>query len=169
MKEITFSVRHKDIVDRIKLYTHYTGEARRNAGLPDKQAAAMQASADDATQMSDHIENALNEVGTILSRYFAQFLAGQNVEDGNEENKEYTFTIAAPELFPSTATANVEKCIENLVVRRTLQQWFVQHRPEEATLQAAEAQNAAGHLRELLTLRSRPRIKCVNSNGNINL
>ena len=169
MKEITFSVRHKDIVDRIKLYTHYTGEARRNAGLPDKQAAAMQASADDATQMGDHIENALNEVGTILSRYFAQFLAGQNVKDGNEENKEYTFTIAAPELLPSTATANVEKCIENLVVRRTLQQWFVQHRPEEATLQAAEAQNAAAHLRELLTLRSRPRIKCVNSNGNINL
>ena len=169
MKKITFSIRHKNIADRIKLYTHYTGEARRNAGLPDKQAAAMQASADDTTQMGDHIENALDEVGTILSRYFAQFLAGQNGEDGSEENKEYTFTIAAPELFPSTATANVEKSIENFVVRRTLQHWFVQHRPEEAALQAAEAQTAMAHLRELLTLRSRPRIKCINSNSNINL
>lgn len=169
MKEITFSIRHKNIVDRIKLYTHYTGEARRNAGLPDKQAAAMQASADDATQMGDHIENALNETGTILSRYFAQFLAGQNGEENSEESIEYTFTIAAPELFPTSATANVEKSIENFLVHRTLQQWFVQHRPEEAALQAAEAQTAMVHLRELLTLRSRPQIKRTNSSGNINL
>lgn len=169
MKEITFSVKHKNITDRIKLYTHYTGEARRNAGLPDKQAAAMQASADDETQMGDHIENALSEVGNILSHYFAQFLAGENEGDGNDEKKEYTFTIAAPEHFPTASTANIEKSIENYVVRRTLQQWFVQHRPEETALQAAEVQAATAQLRTLLTRRSKPSIKSKKSNGNINL
>ncbi len=41
MKEIKLKVLHKNIEQRIQIYTYYTGEARKEIGIPERLAAQM--------------------------------------------------------------------------------------------------------------------------------
>ena len=59
--------------------------------------------------------------------------------------------------------------MESYAVKRVLQQWLLQHRPEEAAIPAAEAQAMAQQLRELFALRQKPVIELKDPNTIIDL
>lgn len=168
MKEIKLKVSHKNIEQRIQIYTYYTGEARKEIGIPERLAAQMQVSSDDSTQLSDHISNAIAELGNLISRYFAICgIEEVNSEDSN--NKIYVFTLPMPAMYPETALTRIEKSMESYAVKRVLQQWLLQHRPEEASIPAAEAQTLTIQLRELFALRQKPAIELEDLNNIIDL
>ena len=168
MKEIKLKVLHKNIEQRIQIYTYYTGEARKEIGIPERLAAQMQVSSDDSTQLSDHIGNAIAELGNLISRYFA--ICGiEELFDQETNSKLYVFTLPMPAFFPETALTRIEKSMESYAVKRVLQQWLLQHRPEEAAIPAAEAQTIALQLRELFALRQKPVIELKDPNSIIDL
>ncbi len=168
MKEIKLKVLHKNIEQRIQIYTYYTGEARKEIGIPERLAAQMQVSSDDSTQLSDHIGNAIAELGNLISRYFA-ICSIEELFDQETNSKLYIFTLPMPAFFPETALTRIEKSMESYAVKRVLQQWLLQHRPEEATIPAAEAQTIALQLRELFALRQKPVIELKDPNSIIDL
>ena len=168
MKEIKLKVLHKNIEQRIQIYTYYTGEARKEIGIPERLAAQMQVSSDDSTQLSDHIGNAIAELGNLISRYFA-ICSIEEIEDETTHNKIYIFTLPLPAMFPETALTRIEKSMESYAVKRVLQQWLLQHRPEEAAIPATEAQTLALQLRELFALRQKPTITLEDPNKIIDL
>lgn len=169
MKEIKLKVLHKNIEQRVQIYTYYTGEARKELGMPERLAAQMQASSDDSIQLGDHIGNAITELGNLISRYFA-ICSIEEIGDGaNNDDKIYVFTLTLPAMYPKTALTRIECSMESYVVKRVLQQWLLQHRPEEAAIPAAEAQALAQQLRELFALRRKPVIKLENPDNIIDL
>lgn len=168
MKEIKLKVLHKNIEQRIQIYTYYTGEARKEIGIPERLAAQMQVSSDDSTQLSDHIGNAIAELGNLISRYFA-ICSIEELFDQETNSKLYIFTLPMPAMFPETALTRIEKSMESYAVKRVLQQWLLQHRPEEAAIPAAEAQTIALQLRELFALRQKPVIELKDPNSIIDL
>ncbi|MBR1948139.1 MAG: hypothetical protein IKB11_05315 [Bacteroidaceae bacterium] len=168
MKEIKLKVLHKNIEQRIQIYTYYTGEARKEIGIPERLAAQMQVSSDDSTQLSDHIGNAIAELGNLISRYFA-ICSIEELFDQETNSKLYIFTLPMPAFFPETALTRIEKSMESYAVKRVLQQWLLQHRPEEAAIPAAEAQTIALQLRELFALRQKPVIELKDPNSIIDL
>ncbi|MBQ7947649.1 MAG: hypothetical protein IJ277_05755 [Bacteroidaceae bacterium] len=168
MKEIKLKVLHKNIEQRIQIYTYYTGEARKEIGIPERLAAQMQVSSDDSTQLSDHIGNAIAELGNLISRYFA-ICSIEDIFDQETNSKLYIFTLPMPAFFPATALPRIEKSMESYAVKRVLQQWLLQHRPEEAAIPAAEAQTIALQLRELFALRQKPVIELKDPNSIIDL
>lgn len=159
MNEARLKVLHKNVEQRIQIYTYYTGEARKETGLPDRLAAQMQVSSDDSIQLSDHIGNAIAELGNIISRYFG-ICKVEEIDD--ENNKIYLFTLTAPAMYPMDALPRIEKSMESYVVKRVLQQWLLQHRPEEAAIPATEAQAISLQLRELFALRKKPIIELTD-------
>lgn len=168
MKEIKLKVLHKNIEQRIQIYTYYTGEARKEIGVPERLAAQMQASSDDSTQLSDHIGNAISELGNLISLYFA-ICRIEELNDESANSKIYLFTLPMPAMFPETALTRIEKSMESYAVKRVLQQWLLQHRPEEAAIPAAEAQTIALQLRELFALREKPVIELKDPKSIIDL
>ncbi|MBQ8271070.1 MAG: hypothetical protein IJZ22_07720 [Bacteroidaceae bacterium] len=169
MKEIKLKVLHKNIEQRIQIYTYYTGEARKEIGIPERLAAQMQVSSDDSTQLSDHIGNAIAELGNLISRYFAICSIEEINEGTTNDSKLYVFTLPMPAMFPETALSRIEKSMESYAVKRVLQQWLLQHRPEEAAIPAAEAQTIAQQLRELFALRQKPVIELEDPHNIIDL
>ena len=165
-REITIG--QNKIKERIKLYTHYTGEARRDAGFTERLAARLQASDDDNTQLSDHIENAAAEVSYIIAGVFTHCTLEKatNPESGEQEHR---YVVLTPALYPAEATESLARTIENYITRRALQEWFMQHKPEEAAIQGAEAQAAAQQLRRLLTQRTKPVATTPSGSKNINI
>lgn len=168
MKEIKLRVRHKNIEQRIQLYTYYTGEARKEVGLPERLAAKIQASSDDEAQLTDHIETAIAELGTFISQHFTNCHI-EKINEGDSNETIYKFTTIVPENFPRTALGLIEQSMENYTIKRTLQQWLQQHRPEESGIPAGEAQTLAYQLREFLTLRTKPCIESERPNNIIEL
>ena len=168
MKEIKLRVRHKNIEQRIQLFTYYTGEARKEAGLPERLAAKIQASSDDEAQLTDHIETAITELGTYISQYFTSCYT-EKINEGDSNETIYKFTTIVPESFPQTALGQIEQSMESYIVKRTLQQWLQQHHPEESGIPAGEAQTLAFQLRELFTLRTKPCIESERPNNIIEL
>jgi len=67
------------------------------------------------------------------------------------------------------ALPRIEKSMESYVVKRVLQQWLLQHRPEEAAIPAAEAQAMGLQLRELFALRKKPVIELTDPNTIIDI
>lgn len=169
MKEIKLKVLHKNIEQRIQIYTYYTGEARKEIGIPERLAAQMQVSSDDSTQLSDHIGNAIAELGNLISRYFAICSIEERTDETTNYDRMYIFTLPMPAMFPETALSRIEKSMESYAVKRVLQQWLLQHRPEEAAIPAAEAQTMAQQLRELFALRQKPVIELKDPNTIIDL
>ena len=169
MKEINLRVLHKNIEQRIQIYTYYTGEARKEIGVPERLAAQMQVSSDDSTQLEDHISNAIAELGNLISRYFAICSIEEIEGNSANESKIYLFTLLIPAMFPETVLSRIEKSMESYAVKRALQQWLLQHRPEEAAIPASEAQTIALQLRELFALRQKPIIKLEKPDDIIDL
>ena len=102
MKEIKLKVLHKNIEQRIQIYTYYTGEARKEIGIPERLAAQMQVSSDDSTQLSDHIGNAIAELGNLISRYFAICSIEERTDETTNYDRMYIFTLPMPAMFPET-------------------------------------------------------------------
>ena len=165
-KEITIA--HKKIKERIELYTHYTGEARRDAGLPARLAANLQASGDDDTQLCDHIENAAIEARNIIANYFTHCTATVT-DDAESSGCAHHFAMKLPALYPAEAVQALVSTIENYIFRRALQEWLMQHRPDESVLQGNEVKAATQQLHRLLTQRSKPTAAAPVSNKNINI
>ncbi len=168
MKETKLRVLHKNIEQRVQIYTYYTGEARKEMGIPERLAAQMQVSSDDSIQLSDHIGNAIAELGNLISRYFA-ICSIEEKSDGSNDGKVYIFTLPIPAMYPETALTRIEKSMESYAVKRVLQQWLLQHRPEEAAIPAAEAQTMALQMRELFALRQKPVIELENPDNVIDI
>lgn len=153
---ISFKLNNKRVIQRVATHTYYTGEARKDVAMPPATAAKMQASADDATQLTDHLFVACSEISRLLSGCIAicQIQQRESI-DGSGDTITF-FTLEVPDNFPAEVNEDFELAIENYVVARILHQWMVQHKPDESVLASNEVQQQRATLRELASLRKRP-------------
>ena len=154
-KEIVISTH--EIAQRLFTYSYYVGEARRNSGAPLKLAAGLQACNDDSEQLFDHMNIAAGELDKMINSYFA---TGNLFIENDKEHIGYSilnFTLLPPQYFPENRFEELCRTMENYMVMRTLQQWMLQRKPDEAAITAAETEKLALQMREIMNSRVRPR------------
>ena len=146
-----------EIAQRVFTYSYYVGEARRSSGLPLKLAVGLQASSDDSEQLGDHINIAAGELDKMINCYFCQ---GALLVKNDEQHDGYStlkFILIVPQYFPKNRFEELRRAMENYIVMRTLQQWMLQHKPDEAAIISAETEKTTLLLRELMNSRIKPR------------
>ena len=146
-----------DVEQRVFTYSHYVGEARRSSGVPLKIAAGMQASSDDHLQVNDHIDIAASELVKMINCYFGACKYRYENDDEHEGCLILIFSLAPPQYFPDNLFGELQRVITNYLVMRTLQQWFLQHKPDEAVITTSETEKITLQLRELMNCRVKPR------------
>ena len=160
MDTIKFAITKKSIHDRIFATSAYTTRARETMGMPGSIAERMLITADDKHLIDPMIDNSVNEVSCMIARYHP----GSSVEFNMEENDgEYRFCIAAPVNYPAGNAGKLAQSIESYIAGRTLQEWYSDIRPDEATNAAARVQNEAMTIQEMLAQRTRPTIITDNA------
>ena len=153
---ISIKLNNKRVRQRVETHTYYTGEARKNSAVPPLTAARIQASDDDATQLTDHLAVACSEIARLLSTYIAICHTQQRKALDESGDIITFFTLEIPANFPMEITDELEQAIENYAVARVLQQWMAQHKPDEMVIAANEVQQHTATLREFISLRKRP-------------
>lgn len=156
-KEMEIELQQYEIEQRILTYCYYLGEARREAGIPQKMAALIQASKDDKIQISDHISNAVSEMSQMLNRYFSTCKNKIYDDFDHEGYRKYIFNFVPPYNFPLELMTELENTMESYVTMRTINSWILQNKPDEATLTASEVNNISMQLRELMCNRIKPK------------
>lgn len=163
-----FTLRHKNVLQRIETHTYYTGEARKAAGMPLMAAAHIEACGDDKIQLTDHITTACSEISRLLSTYLA-ICHSHTIDDNNNNDSITLFRLNAPTNFPIECVADIEQAIENYIVSRVMHLWIAQHKPDESVIYANEVQQQTALLRELAVMRKRPKRKCATEEKTIDI
>lgn len=167
MKLITLIINRRNVELRIQTHTFYTGEARREAGAPAMLAARFQASDNDLSQLSDHIQMAIDELASLLTKYLSLCTSNMSeYEEDGKSNIKYIFTLSVPPNFPLECIQQIENTMESYAVTRTLQLWTAQHKPDETPLAAGEAERLMMQMRQLMAMRQRPK-RTYNCDKNI--
>ena len=146
-----------DIEQRVFTYSYYVGEARRNSGTPLALSSGIQASSDDHLQMNDHIDVAASELVKMINCYFC---ACKYRTDNDETHEGYLildFLLTPPQYFSFNLLGELQRTMTNYLVMRTLHQWILQHKPDEAAITASETDKITLQLRELMNSRVKPR------------
>ena len=146
-----------DVEQRILTYTYYTGEARRNSGTPLKLAASIQASVDDHIQINDHMNVATSELIKMVNCYFCTCKCDRKDDDTHAGYTILNLRLSPPQYFPENLLDELRETMINYLVMRTLQQWMLQQKPDEAVIMANETEKTSIQLRELMNRRAKPR------------
>lgn len=171
MKRIRTEINICDIILRIQSHTFYIGEAQRETGIPIRLAAKMQASDDDKTQLSDHIDIACNELVKIISKRFSSCILKKKTETEKEENTNETaiYSFEIPANYPVELISELKTTMINYIVTRSVQLWFMQCKPDEAAIIANETLNAVNNLNEIMGIRRRPQKEQRKDNNRIDI
>ncbi len=146
-----------DVTQRIYTYSYYVGESRRNSGLPIKLAASMQASPDDHHQLNDHMNVAASELVKMINSTFCECTTSSVPDSEHAGYSILKFRLIPPQYFPMHLFGELQKNMTSYLVMRTLQQWILQHKPDEAVITTSEAEKLTIQLRELMNCRVKPR------------
>lgn len=151
MKKGIIHIEHTKILERVHTHTYYIGEARKTAGAPPHLAAELQTSYSNKDILTQHIHTSIAETARMLTRY----LGICSIKHNNETFCSTLF-IKVPPNYPPECIPQIARTVEKYIVMRTLEQWLMQCKPDEAPSAGQESRIAAAELRELLSVRLRP-------------
>ena len=156
MNLITFSVRKKDVYERIFAISAYTVRAREAMGVPSENAERMLVTADDKQFLTPFIDNSISEIFTEIIHYHSNCSVGFCKDEKDEDEDYYIFNLRTPANYAVSNQNKLEQRVRSFVANRTLQSWYSYINPNEASIIALNAQNDLATLQALLTHRSKP-------------
>lgn len=160
MNTIRFTITRENVYNRVFATSAYITRARETMGIPSGITERMLLTADDRHIIDPMIDSSVNEIASEIVRYHP----GSCVEFTKESDAEgYQFCINAPANYPAGNAGKLAGSIESYIANRTLQNWYISIKPDEANIAAVKAQNDAMSIQSMLTQRTKPAIHTDNA------
>ena len=153
MKNLILEINREDILEHIYKSSAYTARSREAMGIPGSVCDTMQATADNANMIEALLEKSVIETDCIIQEYFQ---GSTYVQKENEKGVYYEYEIPVPGNFPEGCNTNLEKLIGDYLAQRTMHQWYIVMKPDEAGITATVVNETAANIRRLLTMREKP-------------
>lgn len=151
MKEERITLSYESIAERMFTESGYIARAREASGLPDKASLSATATEDDRRLIETLISASINECTNTLSHYLAPCRYS-----ADEAMKRYDIDIKLPGNYPLNNLSALENIIMDYIVCRSLHNWYLMTRPEEAGVLATRLQPIQAKMREVLAMRNKP-------------
>ena len=155
MKDREIRIDVEELYKRLFTESGYIAMSRSAMGVPDRLVDTMQTTDDERRIIDNWIKSSVNEIAHVINRYLGPCSVIFGKDNGNSDLG-FTISFKAPHNYPEEATEMLQECAIDLVFKRTVQQWNMAMKPDEASITAAGAQADALRFRELLALRKRP-------------
>ena len=105
----------------------------------------------------------------MINSYFCACKYSSKNDEAHDGYIISTFMLTTPQYFPDNLLGELQKMMTNYLVMRTLQQWILQHKPDEAVITASETERITLQLRELMNSRVKPRKTIRRSKNNLEI
>lgn len=156
MKEICITIDESKIINRIFSESGYAALARRKAGIPGEFTDIVHITDDDKRVIAAFISDSIDEAAGLITRYLAPCPVSAEKCSGNGAARLFGLHLTVSSNIPATFANAAKELIESFSTSRTLQQWMLTVKPDEANIHASKAQGKLVQLRELLAARTRP-------------
>ena len=151
MKTVKFVITKEDVYKRIFTTSAYTARARESMGIPSNVGERMLITADEQKVIEPLIDESVNKVFCNIERYHP----GSSIEYADTA---YMFSINTPANYPTENGKKLRISIESYIIHHTLQDWYTNIKPDDASIIAVQTQNDAMTIEQLLTQRTKPSI-----------
>ena len=155
MKDREIRIDVEELYKRLFTESGYIAMSRSAMGVPDRLVDTMQTTDDERRIIDNWIKSCVNEIAHAINRYLGPCSVIFGKENGNNDLG-FIISFKAPHNYPEEAIGLLQECAMDLVFKRTMQQWNMAMKPDEASITAAGAQSDALRFRELLAQRDRP-------------
>ena len=153
--EINILLKKSEIDYDIGMITHVVGNREIGHGATQEQGWNLANTNDHTGEVyliARWIENAVNEVKEVFRRYLIDWqVCACNILD--YVVGDYVFRLCMPRNFDMNLTKPLRAAAHEFVVNRTLYDWFMRTKPDEAHLYKAIYENALERLRSMINRR----------------
>lgn len=156
MKEEQITINERTVLDRIKNESAHTAQIRSTAGQPYKLASLTIAGDEDKKIIDGYIELAAGECAITISHYLAPCTVTKENEAGNNGYKIHRFKVMLPENYPAENITLLGNIITDYICNRSLQQWYMLTKSDDANTAALKTQSSMSLLRDTLNMRKKP-------------
>ena len=151
---VTFVITKEKVYRQIFATSAHTTRAREAIGLPQEITERMLLTADNKHIIAPLIDNSINDVYAEIVRYHPD--CSVNFTRNGEGDGCYVFNMNIPSNYPTDNINQLEQRVESYIVNSTLQNWYSNVKPDEASIIATKRQNDAAIIQMLLTRRTKP-------------
>lgn len=152
MGEIRINV--EELYKRLFTESGYIAHSRSAMGLYDSIVGIMNITDDERRIIDKWIRSSVNEIAHAINRYLSPCCAKYYNDDSS--GAEYVISFKIPHNYPKETVSLLQECAADLAFKRTMQQWNMAMKPDEANITATGAQADAIRFRELLAQRKKP-------------
>lgn len=157
MKEYQSKIQEIKIYERIKAESGFSALIKEAAGQPSRHTSFTILTDDEKKILDEFTPSAVNECIIAINRCLSPCTLTEESENiDNKDFRIYTFNLMLPENFPQEMLTTLNRILVDYISNRSMQQWYMLAKAEDADVCAARAQSAMALLRETLYLRSRP-------------
>lgn len=156
MKETELKISGKKLFERMKTESGKTSQVKESAGQTGRISVHGIITDDEKNLIDEYIEIAMNECMTVTNRYLGACRFTSKADPSDTRHNIYSLHVAMPVNYPEEAFLSLEGIIGNIVVNRSLQQWYMLARSDDASLCSSKIQLYMQQLQETLSLRKRP-------------
>jgi hypothetical protein len=115
------------------------------------------------------MDAAVTELVKMINCTFCTCTSSNEADDEHPGYTTLKFLLVPPQYFPMHLFGELQKTMTSYLVMRTLQQWILQHKPDEAVITTSETEKLTMQLRELMNCRVKPRKATNVTKTNIEL
>lgn len=155
MKEVIITIDEREITGRIFSESGYAALARAKGGLAEHFTDMVQATDDDRSVIKSFITDSINEAAGVISRYMTPCTVG-HIGSGCDADGTICIHFTMPHNSPTGIISTLKEYITGFAVARSLQQWMLTVKPDEAGIHLTKAQSILQCMREQFSVRSRP-------------
>ena len=151
MNSTRFVINKESLHKRVFATSAYMVRAREAMGVPPTVGERMLITADDLKMIEPLIENSVNNIFCSIEHYHR----GSTVEHSDTA---YMFYVNTPDNYPAENGKKLKTAVESYIVNHTLQNWYTNMKPDEASIIAVQTQNDTVTIQQLLMQRTKPSI-----------
>lgn len=159
MISTNFKISHEHICKRLFTQSGYAARSRETMGVPHSLCDNIAITGDDMRIINEYIATSARTAVSTISRYTSSCSLEICNKDNSNEIDYYQIQFNLPDNFPELNIDQINKEVIDYIVAGSMQQWAMLMKPDEANIYAARTQNHLLQLRDILTVRNRPRTK----------
>lgn len=157
MKTINITLKSKELLYDISVTAYIVGDGMPEEAARERYRVQSAVDEDNVRKVNMFIAKAWRDVITALTAYVSGEEKQETaVDDKLQEREFYSVNLSVPQAHPDDAAETLARYVHDYIVNRSLAQWFLLTKKDEAEIYAAMANGDMQSVKRIITLRRHP-------------
>lgn len=157
MKKINITLKSKELLYDISVTAYIVGDGMPEEAALERYRVQSAVDEDNVRKVNMFIAKAWRDIITALTAYMdGEDKPETAVDDKLPDREFYSINLLVPEAHPDDAAETLARYVHDYIVNRSLAQWFLLTKKDEAEIYAAMANGDMQSVKRTITLRRHP-------------